>query len=57
MRLQISQMKAEYEMQMNQIEMNRIRWTCGIKLNERKRNELKEICWDCNLSAWWWRRV
>jgi len=51
MRLQISQMKAEYEMQMNQIEMNRIRWTCGIKLNERKRNELKEICWDCNLSA------
>ena len=34
-------MKVEHELKMNRTEMNMIRWMCGVKLNERKKNELE----------------
>jgi len=33
-------MKVEHELKLNRTEMNMIRWMCGVKLNERKKNEL-----------------
>ena len=32
-------MKVEPELKMNHTEMSMIRWMCGVKLNERKKNE------------------
>jgi len=32
-------MKVKHELQMNRTEMSMIRWMCGVKLNERKKNE------------------
>ena len=32
-------MKVEHELKMNRTEMSMIRWMCGVKLNERKKNE------------------
>jgi len=32
-------MKVEHELKLNHTEMSMIRWTCGVKLNERKKNE------------------
>jgi len=32
-------MKVENELKMNRTEMSIIRWMCGVKLNERKKNE------------------
>jgi len=34
-------MKVEHELKLNRTEMNMIRWMCGVKLNERKKNELE----------------
>ena len=31
--------KVEHELKMNRTEMSMIRWICGVKLNERKKNE------------------
>jgi len=37
-------MKVEHELKMNRTEMSMIRWMCGVKLNERKKNEeLREL--------------
>ena len=37
-------MKVEHELKMNRTEMSMIRWTCGVKLNERKKTEeLREL--------------
>ena len=37
-------MKVEHELTMNRTEMSMIRWMCGVKLNERKKNEdLREL--------------
>ena len=37
-------MKVKHELKMNRTEMSMIRWLCGVKLNERKKNEeLKEL--------------
>ena len=32
-------MKVEHELELNRTEMSMIRWMCGVKLNERKKNE------------------
>ena len=32
-------MKVEHELKLNRTEMSMIRWMCGVKLNERKKNE------------------
>ena len=32
-------MKVEHKLKMNRTEMSMIRWMCGVKLNERKKNE------------------
>ena len=32
-------MTVEHELKMNRTEMSTIRWMCGVKLNERKKNE------------------
>jgi len=32
-------MKLEHELKLNRIEMSMTRWTCGVKLNERKKSE------------------
>ena len=32
-------MKVEHELKTNRTEMSMIRWMCGVKLNERKKNE------------------
>ena len=32
-------MKVEHDLKMNRTEMSIIRWTCGLKLNERKKSE------------------
>ena len=32
-------MKAEHEVKLNRTEMSKTRWTCGVKLNERKKSE------------------
>jgi len=37
-------MKVEHVLKMNRTEMSMIRWMCGVKLNERKKNEeLREL--------------
>jgi len=37
-------MKVEHELRLNRTEMSIIRWMCGVKLNERKKNEeLREL--------------
>ena len=37
-------MKVEHQLKMNRTEMSMIRWMCGVKLNERKKNEeLREL--------------
>jgi len=36
-------MKVEREFKMNRTEMSRIRWICGVKLNEKKSEELREL--------------
>jgi len=37
-------MKVEHVLKMNRTEMNMNRWMCGVKLNERKKNEeLREL--------------
>jgi len=37
-------MEVEHELKMNRTEMSMIRWMCGVKLNERKKNEeLREL--------------
>jgi len=33
-------MKVEHELKLNCTEMSMIRWMCGVKLNERKKNEV-----------------
>ena len=36
--------KVEHEFKLNRTEMSMIRWMCGVKLNERKKNEkLREL--------------
>jgi len=32
-------MKEEHELKLNHTEMCMIRWMCGVKLNERKKND------------------
>ena len=36
-------MKVEHELKMNRTEMSMIRQMCGVKLNERKNTELREL--------------
>jgi len=37
-------MNVEHELKLNRTEMSMIRWTCGVKLNERKKShELREL--------------
>jgi len=35
--------KVEHELKLNRTEMSMIRWMCGVKLNERKKSELREL--------------
>ena len=34
-----TQVLSEHELKMNHTEMSRIRWMCGVKLNDRKKSE------------------
>ena len=37
-------MNVEHELKLNRTEMSKIRWVCGVKLNERKKSEeLREL--------------
>jgi len=37
-------MKVELELKLNRTDMSTIKWMCGVKLNERKKNEeLREL--------------
>ena len=36
-------MKVEHELKLNGTEMSMIRWMCGVKLNEKKKSELREL--------------
>ena len=39
-----TQVLSEHELKMNHTEMSRIRWMCGVKLNDRKKSEeLREL--------------
>jgi len=54
-------MKVEQELKLNCTEMSMIRWTCGVKLNERKKSEelrellgLEQVSLMIKKSRWRW---